>query len=242
MFDRLFKRGETAIMHVWSSKLDVAQRGHGEFGFVAIFSSDQKTAKISGFGIQPVICKALTLEKWPAMAMKTISAKLLAARIVFRMKQFKTALLFSRELRCPPEHEIEFCMKGGLSQKKLFECASDAVGRDFRSAKCASKKRRVDALITTNFRHDIGDRLVHFDGVLDRLQDLLAKRCSAAVPEERCFPCKVKKRHGIARAGRALRARAGHFVLRKRCLRQMAGSTALRIVDRKQRIKEQAPA
>src|SRR5438128_7438161 len=99
MFDCFFERGEAAIMHVGASKLDVAQRGHGEFGFVALFSGDQKTAKIPGFGIQPVISKVLTLEKRAAMAMKTISAELLAAQIVFGVKQLKPALLFSRELR-----------------------------------------------------------------------------------------------------------------------------------------------
>src|SRR5438034_7632425 len=80
MLDCFLKSSKAAIMHVWASKFNVAQRGHGEFGFVALFSGDQKTAKVFGFGIQPVISKVLTLEKRAAMAMKTISAELLLAR------------------------------------------------------------------------------------------------------------------------------------------------------------------
>src|SRR6266478_571735 len=175
MFDYLFERGEAAIMHVRGSNLDVAQRGHGEFGFVAFFAGDQKTSEILGLGIQSVVSKSLILEKRAAMAMKTIRSELFPARIVFGVKQFKTALLFSGELRLTAEHVVEFRIKRGLREQKLFESSGDAICRNLRSAECASEESRVGVLITAKFRHDIRECLVHFDRVLERLKHLLAK-------------------------------------------------------------------
>src|SRR5262249_39922347 len=147
-----FESSETAIMHIRASKLDVAQRRHGEFGFVALFGGDQRAAKIFEIRIEPVIGKALTLEKRPTMAMKTIGAELLTPGIVFGVKQFKTALLFSGELRSASHHEVEFRTKGSLRQKKLFGRTGNPVSSDLSRAECTSKECGVAASTAANLR------------------------------------------------------------------------------------------
>src|SRR5438094_375869 len=83
MLDDRFEVFKSAIVHVGGGQLDVAQRGHGEFSLIPFFPSNEETAKVFGFRIEPVVGEGLALEQRTAMAMEAIGAKLLAAWIVF---------------------------------------------------------------------------------------------------------------------------------------------------------------
>src|ERR1017187_10421221 len=97
MLDHVLQSPETPVVHVRRGDGDIAQRRHGEFSLVAVALRDVVTAKVSEFGIKTVVREGLALKQRPAVAMKTIRAVLLVARIVFGVEQFKSTLLLLRE-------------------------------------------------------------------------------------------------------------------------------------------------
>src|SRR5436190_16082410 len=101
MFDHLFKRVETAIVHVRCGERHVAQRGRSELAAIRRLSRDLLPSRVGYRIIQSIIGKRLALEKRPSMAMKTICAKLVAAGVILRHEQFKTLLLLLAQLNLP---------------------------------------------------------------------------------------------------------------------------------------------
>src|SRR5262245_27350374 len=101
MLHHILQRREAAITHVRRGEGDVAERRRGEFSLVRIFAGNFRPARVGEFRVEPVVRESLALEQRPAVAMKTIGAVLLAARIKFRHEQFKAALLVAGKLRLP---------------------------------------------------------------------------------------------------------------------------------------------
>ena len=83
---------------------------------------------------------------------------------------------------------------------------------------------------------------MHLDGILDRLQNLFAQRCGAAIPEKRIFPREIFQCHRIARADVTVHAAAEASWLRKRQTRIVASRAGLRIVRRKPPVEKQTAA
>src|SRR5688572_31395002 len=55
VFNDLFQRGETAIMHVGRCHGDVAQGGDGEFAAVTFFGGDKEAAKVAGAEVETIV-------------------------------------------------------------------------------------------------------------------------------------------------------------------------------------------
>jgi hypothetical protein len=70
-------------MHVGGGERDVAQAGGGKFPVVRIVARDFRAARVGEFRIKSVARKRLALKQRPTVAMETIRAELIAARIVF---------------------------------------------------------------------------------------------------------------------------------------------------------------
>src|SRR6266576_1823887 len=140
MCRNLVQRLEPAVVHVRSRDRDISERGHGEFAFVAVLSRRLVATKVFECCIESVVGEALALEQRTAVAMKTVRAKLFAARIIFGVKQLKAALLVVGELRRPGKHAVEFRVMRNLSEKELLQRPGDAVGGDFWSAESAGEE------------------------------------------------------------------------------------------------------
>ena len=186
-------------MHVRRGQSDVTQGWNRELPAVARSPGDQKSAQITRFNIEAVVGKGLALKERSTMAVKAIGAELLTAWIILGVEEFKAALLFIVEFRFSAEGTVEFRSMGGLGEEELFQGEREAVGVDLRRAEGAREQIliRGEGL---QFRDDMGQGIMHFPGILDREQHLVAQTGRPSIPKEGFLPCQVEKRHGIAGA------------------------------------------
>ena len=82
------------------------------------------------------------------------------------------------------------------------------------------------------FNDEIRQRLMHFDGILDGHEHLLAQAIGTPVPEELLFPGQIEQRHGFARSQDPFRTARGAATALERLVRQMAIGAGLPVVVR----------
>ena len=108
------------------------------------------------------------------MAMLTIgSAELWKEGIVFRGEQFQASQLRFSQVQIASKMLIIPRAKGSDGQHELFHGQRHAMGRDVLIAKCSNERIVVD-LIRFELRHDSIQSFIHFKGVLDGEEALVA--------------------------------------------------------------------
>src|SRR5690348_16044952 len=107
-------------MHIRPGDHEIAERGHSIFPAISIAFGYRISSNLPRFGIQSVVSKGNALEQRAAVAMATIRPILLTARIVFGMKQLKSALLLFGELGRSRQNAIKLRFVRNLRQQKLF--------------------------------------------------------------------------------------------------------------------------
>ncbi len=143
MLNDFIQRMEATIMHVGRGELHVAKRRNGEFSLVAVALGRREPSQVAEGGVQPIIRKSLTTEKWASMAVKAISPMLAMCGIVLRVKELKTLLFLRRKGLLPIRYPVKLRIVGNLHQEELFQGPCDAVGSDFRSAEGCGEHRAV---------------------------------------------------------------------------------------------------
>ena len=198
VLDDFFERLESSVVHVGRGEGDVAEAGRGELAVVGVLPRDGSESEV-GFEIEAIVVKAVVREESASVTVEAVRTELFPSWIVLFEEEFEAALLLLGEFPCTVASLIKAGVEGGLGEEELLDGNAQAFGGGFTRSEGGFEQTRVGGMLG-EFGLDVVERLVHLRGVLNRHEDLIAKRGSAAIPEEGVFPREVHQRHGMAGA------------------------------------------
>ena len=177
MRDDFFEGFEATIVHVGCGEYEISETWGGEIS------------------AQAVVVELVVREIGSTVAVEAVGSVLLAAGFVFGEEEFHAAFFGGSELVLAGHGAVEFGIVAGEGEEEVFEREGDFFFGDFARAESSFES---GAFVFFEMDDDAGEVGGHFTMVLDGLEDLVAERFGAAVPEEGGFPGEIEEGHGVA--------------------------------------------